>query len=103
MLRVLIEDARHPGNKGGSVELQQSPETTGVNADTRPIRTAGTDSAAEIERLKQEVRRVSSLATKLLDVTTALSEAQSVEDVTRVVLTKGLAVVEAARGVLVSV
>jgi signal transduction histidine kinase len=36
-------------------------------------------------------------------VTAALSEAQSVEDVTSVVLTKGLSIVEAARGVLVSV
>jgi signal transduction histidine kinase len=85
------------------VELQQSSDATGVTADTRPIKPAATDSAAEIERLRQEVRRVSTLATKLLDVTTALSEAQSVDDVTRVVLTKGLAVVEAARGVLVSV
>jgi signal transduction histidine kinase len=84
------------------VELQQS-DATGVNADTRPIKTAATDSAGEIERLREEVRRVSSLATKLLDVTAALSEAESVEDVTRVVLTKGLAIVEASRGVLVSV
>ena len=42
-------------------------------------------------------------AQKLLDLTTALSEARSVDDVTRVVLSKGLAVVEAARGVLISV
>jgi len=42
-------------------------------------------------------------AQKLLDLTTALSEARSVDDVARVVLSKGLAVVEAARGVLVSV
>lgn len=59
--------------------------------------------AAELERLNDEVRRVAKRATRLLDVVTALSEAQSVEDVTAVVLGKGLAVVEAARGVLVSV
>jgi signal transduction histidine kinase len=59
--------------------------------------------AAELERLNEEIRRVATRATRLLDVTTALSEAQSVEDVTAVVLSKGLAVVEAARGILVSV
>lgn len=59
--------------------------------------------AAELERLNEEIRRVATRATRLLDVTTALSEAQSVEDVTSVVMTKGLAIVEAARGVLVSV
>jgi signal transduction histidine kinase len=59
--------------------------------------------AAELERLNDENRRVAMRATKLLDVTTALSEAISVEEVTTVVLTKGLAVVEAARAVLVSV
>src|SRR5207237_10692779 len=37
------------------------------------------------------------------DVTTSLFEARSVEDVTGVFLDKGLAVVEASRGVLVSV
>ena len=42
-------------------------------------------------------------AQKLLDLTTALSEARSVDDVARVVLSKALAVVEAARGGLVSV
>ena len=59
--------------------------------------------AAELERLNEEIRRVAARATRLLEVTTALSEAQSVEEVTAVVLTKGLAVVEAARGVIVSV
>ena len=59
--------------------------------------------AAELERLNEEIRRVATRATRLLEVTAALSEAQSVEDVTSVVLTKGLAIVEAARGVLVSV
>ncbi|HEX9607224.1 MAG TPA: ATP-binding protein [Gemmatimonadaceae bacterium] len=59
--------------------------------------------AAELERLNDENQRAAMRATKLLDVTTALSEAISVEEVTAVVLTKGLAVVEAARAVLVSV
>ena len=59
--------------------------------------------AAELERLNEEIRRVATRATRLLDVVTALSEAQSVEEVTAVVLGKGLAVVEAARGILVSV
>jgi signal transduction histidine kinase len=58
--------------------------------------------AAELERLHEEIRRVAARATRLLEVTTALSEAQSVEEVTAVVLTRGLAVVEAARGVIVA-
>jgi signal transduction histidine kinase len=70
----------------------------------RPNPVASAEShAAELERLNEEIRRVATRATRLLDVTGALSEAQSVEEVTAVVLTKGLAVVEAARGVLVSV
>jgi signal transduction histidine kinase len=59
--------------------------------------------AAELERLNNEVQRVAMRATKLLDVTTALSEAMSVDEVTAVVLSKGVDVVEAARGVLISV
>ena len=59
--------------------------------------------AADLERLNADVTRTATRATKLVDVTTALSEANSVDEVTTVVLTKGLAVVEAARGVLVSV
>ncbi|MGI8402940.1 MAG: sensor histidine kinase [Gemmatimonadaceae bacterium] len=59
--------------------------------------------AIQLERLNEEFQRVATRATKLLDVTTALSEARSVEDVTAVLLGKGLEVVEAARGVLVSV
>lgn len=58
--------------------------------------------AAELERLNDENQRVAIRATKLLDVTTALSEARSVDEVTAVVLSKGVAVVEAARAVLVS-
>ena len=59
--------------------------------------------AADLERLNEEIRRVANRASSLLDVTTALSEAKSVDEVTTVVLTNGLAMVEAARGVLVSV
>ncbi|MEO8909435.1 MAG: GAF domain-containing sensor histidine kinase [Gemmatimonadaceae bacterium] len=58
--------------------------------------------AIQLERLNEEVQRVASRATRLLDVSSALSEARTVEDVTAVVLGKGLEVVEAARGVLVS-
>ena len=59
--------------------------------------------ASDLERLNADVTRSATRATKLVDVTTALSEANSVDEVTAVVLTKGLAVVEAARGVLISV
>lgn len=58
--------------------------------------------AAELERANSEVSRSARRANRLVDVTTSLSEAQSVEEVTEVVLTKGLAMVEAARGVLVT-
>jgi len=61
------------------------------------------DLSAEVARLNEEVRRVASRATKLGDVVTDLSGARSVEDVTRVVLSKGMAIVEAARGLLVLV
>lgn len=60
------------------------------------------DSTAEIARLREELDRVRTRATKLLDLNTALSEARSVSDVTRVFLSKGLAVVEASRGILIS-
>src|SRR5258706_11289619 len=59
--------------------------------------------AAELERLNEEIRRVAMRATRLLEVTTALSESQSVEEVPAVVLNMGIAMVEATRGVLVSV
>jgi signal transduction histidine kinase len=85
------------------LELQQSSEVTSVTADTRPIASAATDLSAEIARLNEEVRRVAARAMKLGDVVTDLSEARSVEDVARVVLTKGMAIVEAARGLLVLV
>jgi signal transduction histidine kinase len=59
--------------------------------------------AIQLERLNEEVQRVAARATTLLEVTTALSEARSVGEVTAVLLGMGLAVVEAARAVLVSV
>jgi signal transduction histidine kinase len=52
--------------------------------------------------VNEELTQVAARGTKLLDVTTALSQARSVDDVTAVVLGKGLAVVEALRGILVS-
>src|SRR5262249_47840131 len=59
--------------------------------------------AAELRRANDELKQVSARATKLLDVTTALSEASSVEDVTSVVMNKGLSVMEASGGVLIEV
>jgi signal transduction histidine kinase len=59
--------------------------------------------AIQLERLNEEVQRVATRATRLLEVTTALSETSSVDQVTNVVLGMGLAVVEAARAVLLSV
>ena len=82
-------------------ELQQSHDLTGITAESRPPRLTAQQSA-EVQRLSDEVARVAERATRLLDVTTALSEAQSVQDVTSVVLTKGVAVVEASRAVLVA-
>ena len=69
----------------------------------RRARTLSDSHSADLERLNADVSRTATRATKLVDVTTALSEARSVDDVTAVVLTKGLAVVEAARAVLISV
>jgi signal transduction histidine kinase len=57
--------------------------------------------AVEQKRLNEELRQVASRATKLLDVTTALSQASSVEEVVSVVLDKGFAVLEASRGLLI--
>jgi signal transduction histidine kinase len=86
------------------MELQHSADAIGVTADARPAKSVvAEDFRAELERVTEELQRVRDRARKLLDVTTSLSEARSVEDVTRVFLSKGLAVVEAARGVLVSV
>lgn len=48
-----------------------------------------------------ELRRVAARATRLLRVTTALSDAASVHDVVGVVIGKGLSVIEASGGVLI--
>lgn len=69
----------------------------------RQSRALADSHAADLERLNSEVGRSARRANRLVDVTTALSEAQSVDEVTAVVLSKGVDVVEAARGVLVSV
>jgi signal transduction histidine kinase len=53
------------------------------------------------ERPNEELTKVALRATKLLDVTAALSQASSVEEVVGVVLDRGLAVVEASRVLLV--
>jgi signal transduction histidine kinase len=74
---------------------RESSATTGQGlpfsdgAKTPSASAAAESHATELERLNEEIRRVATRATRLLEVTTALSEAQSVE--------------EAARGVLVSV
>ena len=90
--------------------MQQSPDMSGVPSDARPARQSAHEQRAEVEqlreevsRLKEEAKRIAARAGKLLEVGTALSEAESVEDVTRVVLTKGVELVEAARAALVSV
>jgi signal transduction histidine kinase len=67
---------------------------------TTPISDAASN-AAKLEGLNAELCQVATRATKLLDVTAALSQASSVKEVTDVVLDKGLAVVEASRGLLV--
>jgi signal transduction histidine kinase len=69
----------------------------------RRARALADSHAANLERLNADITRSATRATKLVEVTTALSEANSVDEVATVVLTKGLAVVEAARGVLISV
>ena len=68
----------------------------------RRARVLADSHAADVEQLNAQLNRSATRAKRLVEVTTALSEAQSVDEVTAVVLTKGLAVVEAARGVLVS-
>lgn len=55
---------------------------------------------AELERVNRELRQIGLRGSKLLDVTTALSQAPSIDDVADVALCKGLAVVEASRGLL---
>jgi signal transduction histidine kinase len=67
---------------------------------TTPISDADSN-AAKLEGLNEELCQVATRATKLLNVTAALSQVSSVKEVTDVVLEKGLAVVEASRGLLV--
>lgn len=69
----------------------------------RRARSLADSRAVELETLNAEIRRITSRASSFLEVTTALSEAKSVDEVAEVVLTKGLAMVEAARGALISV
>ena len=69
----------------------------------RRSRALADSQAVELGNANAEIRRITSRASSLLEVTTALSEAKSVDEVAEVVLTKGLAMVEAARGVLMSV
>ena len=69
----------------------------------RRSRALADSQAVELGVANAEIRRITSRASSLLEVTTALSEARSVDEVAEVVLTKGLAMVEAARGVLISV
>lgn len=69
----------------------------------RRARALSESRSADLERLNADVNRTATRATRLVDVTTALSEANTVDEVAAVVLTKGLAVVEAARAVLISV
>jgi K+-sensing histidine kinase KdpD len=71
--------------------------TATIIATTEALRRA----SAIAESRAEELEGVSARASKLLDVTTALSEASSLEEVTAVVLGKGLTSLEAARGVLV--
>ena len=86
------------------MQLQPSSDLTSVTADARPAKSEQIEQlSAEVDQLNEELRRVRERAGRLLDVSTSLSEARSVEDVTHVFLDRGLAVVEAVRGVLVSV
>lgn len=84
----------------GGIELQHSPDVTSATAERS---SRATDTSGEVASLRAELERVRSRATKFLELNSALSEARSVDDVAGVVLSKGLAVVEAARGILISV
>jgi signal transduction histidine kinase len=86
------------------METSPNTEPSVVTDDERvhSKASAGESHAAELERLNEEIRRVALRATRLLEVTTALSEARSVDEVTAVVLSKGLDMIEAARGVIIS-
>jgi signal transduction histidine kinase len=68
---------------------------------TRRAQRLAESHATELERLNDELTQVASRGTKLLDVITALSQARFVGDVADVVLHKGLALLEASRGILV--
>jgi signal transduction histidine kinase len=57
--------------------------------------------AVELERLNEELTHVASRGAKLLDVVTALSQSTSVDEVTDVVLGKGIEVVQASHAILV--
>ncbi|HKW49250.1 MAG TPA: DUF4118 domain-containing protein, partial [Gemmatimonadaceae bacterium] len=57
----------------------------------------------QIQALSRDSERLAAQAQHLLDVTTALAEARSVDDVAHVVLTKGMAAVEATRAFLMLV
>lgn len=61
----------------------------------------GCSRSAEPAPQNAELTQVAVRATKLLEVTAALSQASSVQEVTSVVLERGLAAVEASRGVLI--
>ncbi|HEY2378697.1 MAG TPA: ATP-binding protein [Gemmatimonadaceae bacterium] len=57
----------------------------------------------QIQALSRESERLAAQAQQLLDVTTALAEAGSVDDVANVILTKGMKAVEATRAFLMLV
>jgi signal transduction histidine kinase len=67
----------------------------------RHARSLAESRAVELERLNEELTHVASRGAKLLDVITALSQSTSVDDVTDVVLGKGIAVVQASHAILV--
>jgi signal transduction histidine kinase len=74
---------------------------TGTMEALRRARGLAESRAAELERLNEQLTQLAARATRLQEVTAALSQAPSLEDVTGVVLGTGLAVVEASRGILV--
>lgn len=109
LIRVNLLDAGWigPGPRNGvlaAVAFLVVAATIAVTMEAlRRSRALSDSHAADLERLNTEVNRSVTRATMLLEVTTALSEAISVDEVTAVVLGKGMAVVEAARGILVLV
>src|SRR5688572_17620227 len=101
---ALVEEWRTPAFVFSAIAFSVGVVTiiVAINA-LRRSRVLADSHASDLERLNSEISRSARRANRLVELTTALSEAQSVDEVTEVVLTKGLAVVEAARGVLVSV